>query len=177
MINYDYSKKEIDTILKSLVVIVDSREQKNKHITDYFEAQKITYMKRALKTGDYSCFIPKNDDLGITRDIHLNASIERKNSIDELAQSITDRSRFENELIRASRSHFIMIVEDKDGYENLLNHNYRSQYSPKALLGSIKAFEVRYGFTTIFLDKKFTGNYINYHLRGLVNEYLKSGLI
>jgi hypothetical protein len=70
-----------------------------------------------------------------------------------------------------------MIVEDKDGYENLLNHKYRSQYSPKALLGSIKAFEVRYGFTTIFLDKKFTGNYINYHLRGLVNEYLKNGLI
>lgn len=160
-----------------MVILTDTREQKNKHITDYFDSMKITHMSRALKTGDYSAFIPRNDELGITRDIHLLASIERKNSIDELAQSIGDRSRFENELIRASRSHFIMIVEDKDGYENLLNHNYRSQYSPKALLGSIKAFEVRYGFTTVFLDKKFTGNYINYHLRGLVGEYLKNGLI
>ncbi len=177
MINFNYSPKEITAILKSMVILVDTREQKNKHITDYFEAQKITYMKRALKTGDYSAFIPKNEDLGITRDVHLLASVERKNSIDELAQSITDRSRFENELIRASKSHFIMIVEDINGYENLLNHKYRSQYSPKALLGSIKAFEVRYGFTTMFLDKKFTGNYINYHLRGLVNEYLKNGLI
>lgn len=177
MIRYNYSQKEIDSILKSMVIVVDSREQKNKHITNYFETQKIIYMSRALKTGDYSAFIPKNEELGITRDIHLLATVERKNSIDELAQSITDRSRFENELIRASRSHFIMIVEDKDGYENLLNHNYRSQYSPKALLGSIKAFEVRYKFTTIFLDKKLTGNYINYHFRGLVNEYLKNGLI
>lgn len=177
MINYNYSKKEIDLILKSMVIITDTREQKNSHITSYFDAQKITYMKRALKTGDYSAFIPKNEELGIFRDIHLQASIERKNSIDELAGNIAERSRFENELIRASSSHFIMIVEDKDGYENLLNHNYRSQYTPKALLGSIKAFEVRYGFTTIFLDKKLTGNYINYHLRGLVNEYLKNGLI
>ena len=177
MIRYHYTPKEIDSILKSMVIVVDTREQKNKHITDYFDAQKITYMKRALTTGDYSAFIPRNDDLGITRDIHLQASIERKNSIDELAQSITDRSRFENELIRASRSHFIMIVEDRDGYINLLSHKYRSQYSPKALLGSIKAFEIRYGFTTIFLDKSLTGNYINYHLRGLVQEYLKNGLI
>jgi ERCC4-type nuclease len=89
-----------------MVIITDSREQKNKHVTDYFESQKIVYMSRTLKTGDYSAFIPRNDDLGITRDIHLQASIERKNSIDELAQSITDRTRFENELIRASRSHF-----------------------------------------------------------------------
>lgn len=177
MIRYRYTDKEIKSILDSMVVIVDTREQKNQHITNYFDAQKILYMKRALKTGDYSAFIPRNDDLGITRDIHLQASIERKNSIDELAQSITDRSRFENELIRASRSHFIMIVEDRDGYENLLNHKYRSQYSPKALLGSIKAFEIRYGYTTIFLDKKLTGNYINYHLRGLVLEYLKNGVI
>ena len=177
MIRYHYTPKEIDAVLKSMVIVVDTREQKNKHITDYFDAQKITYMKRALATGDYSAFIPRNDDLGITRDIHLQASIERKNSIDELAQSITDRSRFENELIRASRSHFIMIVEDRDGYMNLLSHKYRSQYSPKALLGSIKAFEIRYGFTTIFLDKALTGNYINYHLRGLVQEYLKNGLI
>src|SRR5437764_8495291 len=102
MIRYNYSQKEIDSILKSMVIVVDSREQKNKHITNYFEAQKIIYMSRALKTGDYSAFIPKNEELGITRDIHLQATVERKNSIDELAQSITDRSRFENELIRAS---------------------------------------------------------------------------
>ena len=51
--------------------------------------------------------------------MYLNAAIERKNGVDELVQSIKDRSRFENELIRASRHPFTLLVEDLEGIKNI----------------------------------------------------------
>lgn len=74
----------------------------------------------------------------------------RKNGVDELVQSIKDRSRSENELIRASRHPFTLLVEDLEGYQKILIGKYRSKYEPKALLGSLKTFEVRYNFSAVF---------------------------
>lgn len=65
-----------------------------------------------MKTADYSAMIPKNPDMGITRYIYLVAGIERKNGVDELVESIKDRNRFENELIRALKNPFVLICED-----------------------------------------------------------------
>lgn len=53
------------------------------------------------------------------------------NTKDELVQSIKDRSRFENELIRASKKPFTLLVEDLEGYQKILNGKYRSQYNPQ----------------------------------------------
>lgn len=75
----------------------------------------------------------------------------RKNGVDELVQSRKDRSRSENELIRASRHPFTLLVEELEGYQKILIGKYRSKYEPKALLGSLKTFEVRYNFSTVFI--------------------------
>lgn len=43
-----------------------------------------------------------NTELGIARDLYFPVMIEKKNSIDELASSFKDRTRFESEFIRAA---------------------------------------------------------------------------
>ena len=177
MINFHYTDTEIKTILDSFVIVTDTREQKNEHILEYFRKHNIPFKFKTMKTGDYSAMIPKNEELGITRDIYINAAIERKNGVDELVASIKDRTRFENELIRSADIPFTILVEDEKGYNKILRGEYRSKYDRKALLGSLKTFEARYNFTTVFIDKNATGNYIYYHFFYRIRELLKGGKI
>ncbi|MDU1838648.1 MAG: ERCC4 domain-containing protein [Niallia sp.] len=176
-IHYRYSDTELKKILDTLEIIVDTREQKNTHVLDYFRKKNVSFRIRTMKTGDYSAMIPKNDEFGITRDIYLSAALERKNGVDELVESIKDRTRFENELIRASKNPFVLIVEDLEGYSKILKGLYRSKYKPESLLGSLKTFEVRYNFSTVFLAPAQTGNYIYYHFLYMTRELLKGGNI
>ena len=170
---YSFTDKEIKQLLASMVMLVDSREQENGHITEYMKAKHIPYQSKKLDYGDYGAFIPSNGELGIARDLYFPMAIERKNSVDELASSIKDRSRFEHELIRSHRSSFLLLVEDKNGYENMVMGNYRSQYQAKALLASLKTFESRYNFRTVFIDKKMAGNYLYHHFYYAIRDTLK----
>lgn len=168
-----FTEKELKELLNSIVIIVDTREQANTHITDYFTSKKVNFKSEKLDTGDYSLMIPANQDLGILRDTYLKVLVERKNSIDELASSIK-AERFENELIRSQESRLTLVVEDK--FENLILGQYRSEYSSTALLARLKSFEARYGFTTVFMDKISIGEYIRSHLYYYARAYLKGYL-
>lgn len=55
---YRYTDPEQKQLLKTLRVIVDTREQQNEHITGYFTQKGISYISRALSFGDYSYFLP-----------------------------------------------------------------------------------------------------------------------
>jgi len=169
-LKYSYTDSEMKKLLSTLVILIDTREQVNKHIFEYFSSKKIVSKKKKLHTADYSIMLPANIDLGIMKDSYFPLVIERKNSIDELAQSIK-QERFENELIRSNGLTFFLLVEDT--YENLIKGNYRSQYEPKALLARLKSFEARYGFTTIFMDKRLSGNFIYHTLYYQAREHLK----
>lgn len=173
-LNYRYTDAELKQLLDSLVVIIDTREKMNQHITDYLDKKNVPYKNRKLDYGDYSVMLPTNEPLGIMRDIHFPISIERKNSVEELAQTIKKRTRFENELIRSQRSNFLLLVEDGQGYENIIKGNYKSGYNPYSFLASIKAFESRYDFTSVFVSKLAAGNYIYHHLYYHVRELLKN---
>lgn len=65
---YNYTDKEIDLLLKSIIILVDTREQQNEHILKYFDTHDIVHEKMKLNHGDYSFYVPKNLDLGIVRD-------------------------------------------------------------------------------------------------------------
>jgi ERCC4-type nuclease len=170
---YRYSDKEMAELLKSIIILVDSREQKNEYITQYFDSKGIAYKVQKQDAGDYSVMLPMNEALGIHRDTYFPVAIERKNSVDELAQTIKERTRFENELIRGQKLNFLLMVEDPNGYENLIMGKYQSQFEAKALLGSLKSFEARYGFSTVFIPKKAAGNYLFYHFYYYVRQYFK----
>ena len=119
MINfYRYTDKELKDLLKSLTIVVDTREDVNNHILEYFDSKKIPYIVRKMDYGDYGCFLPKNNELGITRDLHFDCVVERKAHLEEVSGNLTaDRTRLENEFIRGMNSRFIMMIEKKENTE------------------------------------------------------------
>ena len=115
-------------------IIIDTREQ-----TPLLFAN-LTTERRTLPTGDYSV-------LGFERDF----IVERK-SVADLVQSATfERERFERELVRMRGYSFrrLLVVGSLADIEG---HNYRSRASPKAVIASLTAFEVRYSLPVCFRE-------------------------
>ena len=46
---YKYTDKEIDQLVRSIVILTDTREQKNQHILDWFDKKKIPHKTKACK--------------------------------------------------------------------------------------------------------------------------------
>lgn len=170
-----YTDKELQTLLKSVTIVIDTREQENKHITDYFAKHNIPYVSQKLDYGDYSCFIPANRELGIVRDMYFTDAIavERKHSLDELAGNLTqDRTRFESELIRSHGCKLFLMIENNT-YSDIVNHKYRSQYDPKSFLATLMAFTARYNLNINFVTAADAGSFIYLSLLYQVREELK----
>src|SRR5690554_903492 len=114
VIPYLYTKTEQKKILSSLVMLIDTREQENSHITSYFDRQGIGWKNKKLDYGDYSFLLPAAPNLGIMRDLYFTREIviERKANLDELAGNLTHgRAAFEAELIRANGFKMLLLVE------------------------------------------------------------------
>lgn len=173
---YRYTKTELDKLLDTLTVLVDTREQKNNHIIQYLNEYDIPYKSKKLDFGDYSFMLPINEELGIMRDIYFNdqIAIERKASLEELSKNLAqNRQQFENELIRANNATLILLVEDNNGYANILQHNYNTKYNSKSYLASLMAFACRYNIGIRFLGAKYSGNFIRWNFHYWLREYLK----
>ncbi len=173
---YRYTTKEQNEILKSLTVLIDTREKKNEHITNYFDDKGINYKNKKLDFGDYSFMIPANDDLGIARDMYFNdkLGIERKANLDELSNNFThNRTQFENELIRSSCGKLILMIENQGSYNDILHHNYSTDYNPKSFIGTLHSFKHRYNIDTVFLNIGAAGNFIYYSCYYFLRELLK----
>ncbi len=178
MIYNKYTDTEIKKLLSSITILIDTREQKINHIIKYFDEKDIKYRIEKLDHGDYTCMIPKNEELGINRDMYLNntVSIERKASLEELSGNFTkERSRIENEFIR-SKGKLILLIENAS-YEDIILWNYNTKYKPISFIATLKTFEARYNIETNFIKGKFTGNFINMTLKYHVRELLKYGMV
>lgn len=159
---YYFTKGEADKILRSMVVLIDTREQKNDHIVEYLKKKNISYETRALPAGDYSVMIPKNEDIGIVRNIYLNIAradgiiIERKNSLEELAGNLgTNRDRFENELEKMKGAEKHLIVEG-GSWREIFKGQYNSNVTTSSYKGSLFAFQCRYGLHIHFTDREIS---------------------
>lgn len=172
--SYRYTDKELQTLLKSITIIIDTRENANDHLVKYFDDKKIPHISRKLDFGDYSCYIPANPELGIMRDTYFDCYIERKNGLVEISGNLTaDRDRFENELIRSKGSRFILMVEESQGFEKIITHKYDTQYNEKSFLASLFTFGHRYGVDVHFIDKRYAGIFIYQQLYYFVRNALK----
>ena len=80
---FKYTDKEREELINSMIILIDTREQKASHITDSFDKNKIAYKKKALDYGDYSFMIPANEKLSIPRDLAFSSEVvvERKASL------------------------------------------------------------------------------------------------
>lgn len=182
-VNLKLTETEIKLLLKeNFVILHDTREQTNQHILEYFDRKKFKHKERAVLEGDYTAIITKKPEMGIMHDLSFNVAIERKNSVDELAGNIAEEkgdsreiSRLEREFQRArgKKTQMYLLIEDKDGKENILSNNYRSQITPTALIGKLSSFEVNYLRGVIYEDKINSGREIKRILYYAVMESLK----
>ena len=178
--HYRFSDKEIDTLLKNLVIIMDSREKNSFHIIDYFNQKGIKMKIQKLDVGDYSFFIESNEEtipLGVTRDLYFNSYVERKNSVDEICSNLSKdkQQAFINELTRSLGSRFVLFVEDPNFDDNIVKHNYRSKYDPKALRGRLDSLQAKYNFEIRPVDKNLMGHLIYHRFKYQAKHYLKNG--
>ena len=175
---YKYSDTELKEILKTLVVLIDTREQENIHITDYFDKRKIKYEEMKLEHGDYTFYIPKNEDLGIQRELYFNniVTVERKGSLEELSGNFCNgRSRIEEEFTRKKGKMYLMV--EGASYEDIVRHNYNTEYNPVSFIATLDTYEARYGIQTSFTSKISAGNFIYHKFKYHLREYLKNGLM
>lgn len=109
------SANEKKEFMKKVTVLIDTREQKNQHITDVLGSLGIMWTAQKLDFGDYS-FTADG------RDFSHSCVIERKADIDEVYGNITaDRERIEKELDTISRNarQCTFLLENCSGWEHL----------------------------------------------------------
>lgn len=172
---FKYSDKEIEQTLKDAIVICDTREQKNEHIIKYFDSKKIPYIKEKLEYGDYTLKVKAQGG----RDYYLSdtLTIERKANLEELSNNLAhERERMIAEFSR-KRGRMLLLIENAE-YEDIINHNYKSQYQPKSFMATLKTFEDRYSLSTHFQKNiGFSGSYIYMSLIYALRNRLKEGLM
>lgn len=159
---YYYTDKEIDTLCKSIVILVDTREKENSHITDWFDQNKVPWKKKALKNGDYSFLLPTSPGLNIDRDLYFDHEImvERKRNLDEIAGNFTTyRARFEEELATFQGKKYLLL--ENSSYGDVIKANYRSKLSVKSFIGTLHSFNHRYNMEIVYMpEDKFSGPWI-----------------
>lgn len=174
MERFRYTKKETDELIKNIVILVDTREKENSHITSYFDAKGVEYKVCALDYGDYSFMIKANEGLGISRDMWFDKDVivERKNSLEEISGNLTkDRSRFEKELSLAPKEKVILI--EGASYEDVANGNYNTKYNRISFLATLHKYWFKYSAPFFMLkDKRYSGLFI----RKFFEYYLKNNL-
>ena len=176
---YKFNQKEIKKILDSLVIIVDTRENANSHIIDFFNKKKIPYSIEKLPFGDYSCKIPVGTLDMFTTDVYFTNDfvIERKANIDELANNLReDAARLKKELAHLNmyQIRYLIYVEDLNFEENLRQNNFRSQYDPFTLMQRLyKGIEAEYNTVIVPVDKKIIASKIYYNLQARVYNLFK----
>lgn len=160
-LTYDQIKK----LSKEMVILVDTREKNNGHIIDYFNKKGIAYKKQALEFGDYSFMLPKVEGLtGNELYFHKEIVVERKNSLEELSGNLgQNRDRFEKEFLKARNNScsIHLMVENPQGYNDIMKHNYNTQLKPVSYMASLKSFEERYDLKMQFVESQYSG-YIIY---------------
>lgn len=112
------SKDEKKAFLKAATILIDTREQQNKHILTALDAMHVHYEQHKLDFGDYS-FTADG------RDFSLSCVVERKGCINELWGNITkERERFEKELQTARNiaGGCMLLIEGCGSWNELRNY-------------------------------------------------------
>ena len=170
-----FTEGQLKKLIKSMVILVDTRQKQNSHITDYFEAKKIPYKTKALPYGDYSFMIPKNDELGIPRDLvfYNHIIIQRKASLQQISSNLSsERARFEKELATAPKNKVLLI--ENASYKDLVDGNYRTDYKAASFMASLQTFWHRYEFPVFFMpDRRYSGLFMKQYFEYWIKEQLK----
>lgn len=156
--------REVDKILSSFRIIVDTREQATPKARRRYRSFGCPTERATLSFGDYCGNVDINGEAlwNTSRTVIPACCIERKMSLDELAMCFTrNRERFEREFQRATDAgaRIYLLVED-GSYEDIIKHRYRSKFASNAFIASLIAWTIRYNLTPIFCQSDTSGRLI-----------------
>lgn len=166
------TEAKIKKIIDNLVIVVDAQE-KDRFIIETFDKYNIKHIRESLKSADFSAYVPPIPELefeGI--DFRNELLIERKNSWTEISQNLTKhKTRFHNEFSRTDARIIVMI---EDSYKNGAHGEYKSDITPKSLLGMAHSWEFKYDTNIVYIDKEVAPLYIYNTFKYFLRYKLKS---
>ena len=167
--------KEMENILKTIFLLVDTKEQPTEQYYKRLDSVGIPYRRQKLDFGDYSCGYLSENGFEVLLDKEI--VIERKMSLDEICGNFTKgRDRFAREFERAAKNGAkVHLIVENGNYEKILKGTYRSKFNSNSLLASFMAFADRYNISVHFCKPDTTPTLINrifyHHIRNkLMNE-------
>ena len=170
---------DIQKILKSFSVIIDTREQQNRRAERRYHDLGVDYNRAVLDYGDYTynLALPSGQLHDISKRIRAICVIERKQNLDELAMCFTrSRDRFQREFERAQAAGAkTYLLTENASLDMLLKGQYRSRFKPQAFIASLIAYSVRYNMTPIFCEMEHSGRIIKEILYRDAKERLERG--
>ena len=139
-----------------MIIFTDTREQKNKHILDYFDKVGISHSRQTVNAGDY--FNPGNPLV----------AVERKANLQEVCGNLCQgKARFYREFDRAKAAGVKLTLLIEQGNIRQLSdvakwQNPRLRDSPCAVTGRelmerLYKLKVTFGIDILFCSKKDTG--------------------
>lgn len=140
-----------------MIIEMDTRNQKDKYVTDYFDKHNIKWIRNKLYSGDVKLL---ND----TRVI-----IDLKANLEEIAHNLCnslEHNRIHKEINRAREiqcEEFIFLIKD-DKIKNIKDlQNWtskRTKVTGKVLCKIMQTMKKKYGVRFIFCEKKKMGERI-----------------
>ena len=167
-------------ILESMEILVDTREQSTSKAIQRYNSFGVPYSRATLAYGDYTAnfeLLGGGELYDISKTVHPKCIIERKMSLDELAQCFThSRDRFEREFKKAvANDCFIHLICEDGSYEKIEGHKYNSKFPPKAFLASLSAWQRRYDIHFHFCSSLESGHLIKEFLYRDMKERIERG--
>lgn len=164
---------EKQNVLASMVILVDTREQRTGRAERRYKAFTVPYRRQKLDYGDYSAEATAPDGT----QIRVNAAVERKMNLEELSGCLTHgRERFKAEFERAKAAGASMyLLLENATWEDLICGKYNTKFSSKAFFASLTAWIVRYDLKPVMCKAETSGKIIQELLYRELKERLERG--
>lgn len=150
--------------MNDLLILCDTRQQKDKYITNYFDKQNISWLRTTLPSADYMALKYEN---GFIKDYSI--LIDTKKDVEEIAHNLcntTEHERVKREISKAKElgcKKFIFLICDNKikNANDLINwSSTKTKVKGEILLKIMKTMKERYEVNFMFTSKKNAGKVI-----------------
>lgn len=162
----------ISKLKEDMIVVVDTREKVNAHVTAYFDEIGQCYSQAKLDSGDYSVYFPNYPEFNYC------VIVERKKDLSEIATNFTSkREQFKREFERVDKESIMALVIEDATWTKVFNGSYRSNMSPQSMTASLLTWINRYSVQPYFVSKGNCGQLIyNIFIYGLMQKIIEKSV-
>lgn len=163
-----------------MIILADTRQQKDKYITDKFDKANILWLRTKLDSADYMA-IRYDDKKGFYKDYTI--LIDTKKDLLEMAGNLCKKSeheRLKREIVLAKElgcEKFVFLIKEKGIKTPQDLKNWRSQHTKvkgETLYKIMATMKERYGVEFIITERKNMGKKV-IDLLTANNEITKNG--